>query len=129
MKKEQEMVKEFHQAFELYVSEYPNREVPKNVRRLRESLIHEECLELFLALDQNELIAIADALGDILYVVLGTAVSYGLDMERIFAEIHRSNMTKVGGSKRGDGKWLKPESYEPPRLGEIIYGKSNRSGR
>ena len=54
-------------------------------------------------------------MADLLYVVYGTAVSYGIDMDPVFREVHRSNMSKVGGYKRDDGKWVKPATYSPAR--------------
>jgi predicted HAD superfamily Cof-like phosphohydrolase len=67
---------------------------------------------------------IADALGDLLYVIYGTAIAYGIDMESVFNEIHRSNMSKANpdGSvnKREDGKIIKSASYSPARIKEII---------
>ena len=55
-----------------------------------------------------------------LYVVYGTAVSYGIDMAPVFREVHRSNMSKIGGYKRGDGKWVKPTTYSPAAVEPIL---------
>jgi len=55
-----------------------------------------------------------------LYVVYGTAVSYGIDMKPVFQEVHRSNLSKVGGYKRADGKWMKPPTYSPAKLEQIL---------
>jgi predicted HAD superfamily Cof-like phosphohydrolase len=52
--------------------------------------------------------------------VYGAAVSYGIDMEPVFNEVHRSNMSKVGGHKREDGKWVKPATYSKACLEPII---------
>lgn len=65
-------------------------------------------------------VLLADALADLLYVVFYACNAYGLDIEPIFNEVHRSNMTKKGGTKRADGKQLKPDSYEPPVLEPLI---------
>lgn len=94
----------------------------------RIALIEEEVGELAESLAKENMVEVADAMGDILYVVLGTAVSLGIDLEPVFQEIHRSNMTKLvqdgNGqwtlTKRADGKVLKPASYEPPDLQPII---------
>ncbi len=59
-------------------------------------------------------------MADLLYVVYGTAVSYGIDMDPVFREVHRSNMSKVGGYKREDGKWVKPATYSPARIEPIV---------
>jgi predicted HAD superfamily Cof-like phosphohydrolase len=89
---------------------------------LRFALMEEENLEYMRARNYTD---IADALGDMLYVLVGTIVEHGLadKIEAIFDEIHRSNMTKVVGGKvirRDDGKILKPEGYEKPNLKPIL---------
>jgi predicted HAD superfamily Cof-like phosphohydrolase len=119
LNKEQAMVREFHQQMGLTCNDYPNA-FPIVSKNLRYDLIREELEELKVAMGRHMLIEIADAIGDLLYVVYGTAVTYGIDMEEIFAEIHRSNMTKVGGSKRADGKLLKPDTYDPPKIAPIL---------
>jgi len=120
---EQDMVALFHRTFDILVNDKPTV-ADAATRDLRISLIREESKELEEALEKEDVVGIADALADLLYVVYGTAVSLGLDMEPIFAEVHRSNMTKVGGHKREDGKWIKPETYEPPDLAPIIEDMS-----
>jgi predicted HAD superfamily Cof-like phosphohydrolase len=115
----QEKVREFHKKFNILVNEKPVL-IEKVDRLLRLSLIVEELNELEDAMEKNSLIDIADALGDLLYVVFGTAVSYGINMDKVFKEIHRSNMTKVGGHKREDGKWIKPSTYSPPNLKKTL---------
>ena len=84
------------------------------------SLIQEEFDELREALAQQDIEAVAKELADLLYVVYGTAVSCGIDMAPVFREVHRSNMSKVGGHKRADGKWMKPPNYSPARLQPIL---------
>ncbi len=59
-------------------------------------------------------------MADLLYVVYGAAVSYGIDMDPVFREVHRSNMSKVGGYKRADGKWVKPATYSPACIEPIV---------
>ena len=76
--------------------------------------------ELQAALGQKDVAAVAKELADLLYVVYGTAVSCGIDLEPVFREVHRSNMTKVGGHKRADGKWVKPPGYSPARIEPIL---------
>ncbi len=121
MNKEQWMVTEFHDNFDIQVNEKPTLDIDQNVPELRANLIKEELDEFYLAMKSGgDIVSIADALGDLLYVVYGAAVTYGIDMEPIFAEIHRSNMSKVGGHKRENGKWIKPVTYSPPNLRPII---------
>lgn len=88
---------------------------------LRYNLHKEENEELRDASCSEDIVGIADAIGDLLYVVLGTAVAHGIDIEPIFNEIHRSNMSKfIDGHRRADGKWVKGPSYSPANLKPIL---------
>ncbi|HKY72374.1 MAG TPA: MazG nucleotide pyrophosphohydrolase domain-containing protein [Nitrospira sp.] len=115
----QTMVERFHRLFDIVVQHRPGL-VDHQTRVLRERLIHEEFEELKEAMGKEELPAIAKELADLLYVVYGTAVSYGIDMGPVFREVHRSNMSKIGGYKRDDGKWMKPPSYSPAAIEPIL---------
>ena len=84
-------------------------------------LIAEEVSELHTACANQNIYDIADALGDILYVTYGMGGRMGLPMDKIFDEIHRSNMTK--SAKSINGKILKDENYSPPKIKEVIYGE------
>src|SRR5258706_12069858 len=75
--------------------------------RLRIDLIEEEALEFREAVEAGDLVKAADAIGDLIYVSVGAAVTFGLDMNPIWAEIQRSNMNKATGPVRDDGKRLK----------------------
>ncbi|OQB09080.1 MAG: Phosphoribosyl-ATP pyrophosphohydrolase [Parcubacteria group bacterium ADurb.Bin216] len=119
MNSEQRMVKEFHNAFNLPVADSPTTLSQKDAFK-RTVLIKEELDELKDALYEYDLLKIADAIADLLYVVYGTAVECGLDIEPIFKEVHRSNMTKKGGYLNDIGKWVKPPTYEEPVLLPII---------
>jgi predicted HAD superfamily Cof-like phosphohydrolase len=115
----QKMVLEFHNQFDIHVSPTPS--IPDEpTRMLRKRLIQEEFEELQEAMDEKSLPSIAKELADLLYVVYGTAISMGIDMEPVFKEVHRSNMSKVGGYKREDGKWVKPPTYSPASLDCIV---------
>ena len=123
MTDEQSMVEEFHRKFDILVQARPA--IPDaSTRELRVRLIQEEFDELKEALGQENLAAIAKEMADLLYVVYGTAVSYGIDMEPVFQEIHRSNLSKVGGYKRADGKWVKPSTYSPASLAPILHAQT-----
>ncbi len=119
MIEQQSMVEEFHRKFEIVVGETPAA-ADEATRILREKLIQEEFDELKEAMAKKEMVGIAKELADLLYVVYGTAVSYGLDMDPVFREVHRSNLSKVGGYKRADGKWVKPATYSPAQLEPIL---------
>lgn len=115
----QVMVEAFHRMFDIVVHQTPTL-VDDRTRALRERLIQEEFDELKEAMARNDLSGIAKEMADLLYVVYGTAVSYGIDMEPVFREVHRSNMSKVGGYKRADGKWVKPPTYSPAAIEPIL---------
>jgi predicted HAD superfamily Cof-like phosphohydrolase len=119
MSPEQQMVEAFHKQFEILVKPRPTV-VDEKTRRLRMRLIDEEFTELRESLEKEDLPGIAKELADLLYVVYGTAVSYGIDMAPVFREVHRSNMSKVGGYKREDGKWVKPATYSPADVQTVL---------
>ena len=115
----QKMVLEFHKEFDIHIAATPS--VPDDkTKTLRVRLIQEEFDELKEAFEKNDLPHIAKELADLLYVVYGTAISYGIDMEPVFQEVQRSNMSKVGGYKRKDGKWVKPATYSPANIEPIL---------
>jgi predicted HAD superfamily Cof-like phosphohydrolase len=114
----QQAVRDFHDKFGLPVGITP--EVLEGTEALRLELIDEEVEELYDAVNNGDLPEVADALGDILYVVLGAAVSWGIDLGPIFAEIHKTNMAKEGGKVRWDGKILKPDGWKPPEILRLL---------
>lgn len=121
MNKEQAMVLEFHKHFHLPINDNPTI-VSKDLHYLRVGLIDEEFKELKEAMNNEDIIKIADGLGDLLYVLHGTAITYGLDMESIFDEIHRSNMSKGNPEvvRAPNGKILKGENWSPPNLSSLL---------
>lgn len=119
MTDEQAQVAAFHRAFDIAIAARPGRLNPET-RLLRERLIEEEFGELREALAHGNMADVAKELADLLYVVYGTAVSCGIDMEPVFREVHRSNMSKVGGHKRADGKWVKPATYSRAQVEPIL---------
>ncbi len=122
--KAQQMVLEFHQEFDIYIAQQPT--IPDEATQtLRTRLIQEEFEELQEAMKTKDLANVAKELADLLYVVYGTAVSCGIDMEPVFQEVHRSNMSKVGGHKREDGKWVKPATYSPADIPPILLAQTD----
>ena len=121
MTEEQQMVREFHERFGAVVNDRPAW-CGSDVHRLRVALIDEELAEFRNAGEAQDLVGVADALADLLYAVYGAAVEYGIDVEPVFNEIHRSNMSKGDPSCgcRPDGKVLKGSGYQPPRVREVI---------
>jgi predicted HAD superfamily Cof-like phosphohydrolase len=88
-------------------------------RVYRAQLIFEECAEVVIALGKKNEVALADGIADAIYVLLGTADIYGLDMEEVFAEVHRSNMTKDRTPNDPRMK-KKGDDYEPPDIEAAI---------
>ena len=119
-------VVEFQKAFDQRVGEKP--ELPDAQERLlRMDLLQEEVEEYFEAEQNNDIVGVADALADIIYIACGTAVSYGIPLDKIFEEVHRSNMSKLVEGKvvrREDGKILKPEGWTGPDVKGILGVKS-----
>lgn len=98
-----------------------------DLRKLRRKILREEFNEYLDGEDNNDLVEIADALCDIIYIAYGTGVSYGLPMDLLFDEVHRSNMSKLDENGkpifREDGKVTKGPNYSPPQLRSIIERK------
>jgi predicted HAD superfamily Cof-like phosphohydrolase len=115
-------VKEFHIAFGQRVGEKP--ELPNEEERvLRQKLLKEEFYEYLDGEDKDNIVDIADALADIIYIACGTAVSYGIPLDKVFAEVHRSNMAKLVDGKpiyREDGKVMKPAGWTPPDIEGVL---------
>lgn len=116
-------VKEFMEKFGQTVRTKP--EFPDtNTIMLRIDLIREELNELDIAIAERDMVEVADALTDILYVVYGAGLTFGIDLDKTFAEVHRSNMSKLGEDgnpiRREDGKILKGPNYTPPDLTFIL---------
>jgi predicted HAD superfamily Cof-like phosphohydrolase len=117
-------VAEFHAAFNLPRQTQPSLDVEQSLETLRVSLLEEEVGELVSATHARDLVGIADALADITYVVYGTALTYGIDLDSVLGEVHRSNMSKLDQDGkpiiRTDGKVLKSERYSPPNIAAVL---------
>jgi predicted HAD superfamily Cof-like phosphohydrolase/ADP-ribose pyrophosphatase YjhB (NUDIX family) len=114
----------FHEAFDLPRQESPNVDIDASLAALRVALVEEEVGELVQAVAEHDLTAIADALADIVYVAYGTALTYGVDLDSVLAEVHRANMSKLGTDgrpvRREDGKVLKSDRYTPPDVTAVL---------
>lgn len=112
----------FHKSFGLRVGEVPNLPSQEE-RELRKRLLQEEYEEYLDGEDNDNIVEIADAIADMIYIACGTAVAYGIPLDKIFDEVHRSNMAKLVDGKvlrRADGKVIKPEGWQAPDLKKII---------
>lgn len=130
----QRQVEEFHAKFGHPIGTTPTFSRPE----LRARLIVEEAIETAVGLlgssatidllrkelfelgvkapKQPDIVEAADGMCDLLYVTFGSGAEMGIDLQAVFDEVHASNMAKVGGATRADGKTLKPEGWKPPAV-------------
>jgi len=126
MKKQLKAVEEFHQTFKIGFSETPKASLGAAKNKLRYELMKEENEEYLQAVQDNDLHEIADALGDMLYILCGTIIEHGLQhkIEAVFDEIQRSNMSKLDENGqpiyREDGKVIKGPNYFKPNFISIL---------
>lgn len=120
-------VEEFHKVYGVAI----DAPWTQDLLDLRGSLINEEYLEVYEALDdlENDITTetrtnLLKELTDLLYVVYGTAVALGLDIDEAFSRVHQSNMSKLGDDGkpiyRDDGKVLKGKNYKAPDLSDLV---------
>jgi len=117
------MVREFHETYGVPILDRPA--FPSHDRcTLRENILEEEWIELCEAQSKRDIVEVADALADMLYIIHGTALEYGIPLDDVVAEVHRSNMSKLGTDGkpiiREDGKVLKGPNYFRPNISGVI---------
>lgn len=126
IKNELNAVAKFHDAFGIESADSPSVNIPEQTIFLRYNLMKEENEEYLEAAQKNDLIEVADALGDMLYILCGTILSHGMQhkITDVFKEIQRSNMSKLGPDGkpiyREDGKVLKGPNYFKPDIAAIL---------
>lgn len=143
-----EKLEEFNKVFDIPYAENPTN-ISEKGYKLRYELMKEETDEYKQACKDDNLVEIADALGDQLYILVGTILAHGMQnvITKVFDEIHRSNMTKLPACenytsndgncqdpdctlyhrkplRREDGKIIKGPLYEKPKLVDIVYDNS-----
>lgn len=129
MKKQLQYVRDFHETFGIRNEEKPMAAIALETILLRYTLLREENEEYLEAARNGDLTEVADALGDLLYILCGTILSHGLQhvIEDVFEEIQRSNMSKLGEDGkpiyREDGKVLKGPGYFKPDIARILEEK------
>ncbi len=120
-------MKEFNRAFGDFEQNTPNLDIPEKYKILRVKLMQSELDEVRQAIENNDLENLAQEIGDLLYTVIGTATTFGLGdkLEEIFAEIRRSNMSKIWPDGKPhltpEGKAIKPDTYVKPDLAKVIF--------
>jgi predicted HAD superfamily Cof-like phosphohydrolase len=110
-------VLEFHRHFGLPARSTPVDRLPQTEVDLRRRLLTEEYREYLAAADTGDVVSVADALADMVYVIYGTALHYGIDLDAVVVEVHRSNMTKTG---HDGGKAVKGPGYQPPEIAAVL---------
>ena len=126
MKNKISAVTALHKAFRLGVNNTPTTDIDEDTMRLRFSLMEEENKEYYDAVKNKDLIEVADALGDMLYILCGTIITHGMQdvIDEVFEEIQQSNMSKLGNDGkpiyREDGKVLKGPNYFRPNIAKIL---------
>lgn len=126
MKKQLEAVALFHKTYKLGISNELKADLGKQKNQLRFELMKEENEEYKEAVENNDIVEIADALGDMLYILCGTILEHGLQhkIEEVFDEIQRSNMSKLDENGnpiyREDGKVMKGPNYFKPNFEAIL---------
>lgn len=126
MKNKINAVQRFHESFGLGISQKMKADLGPSKNQLRYNLMDEENKEYLEAASNNDLVEVADALGDMLYILCGTILEHGMQykIEEVFNEIQRSNMSKLGEDGkpiyREDGKVLKGPNYFKPDIATIL---------
>jgi predicted HAD superfamily Cof-like phosphohydrolase len=126
MKNKIAAVQTFHEAFGLGMKDSPTANLDANKNLLRYKLMREENEEYLDAANNKDLVEVADALGDMLYILCGTIIEHGMQhkIEEVFNEIQKSNMSKLGADGnpiyREDGKVLKGPTYFKPDIKTIL---------
>ena len=119
-------VRQFHDAFKIPNASEPTAQLTEQHYTLRYNLMREETEEYLEAAKQGDMVEIADALGDQLYILCGTILSHGLQhvIEDVYQEIQRSNMSKLDANGqpiyREDGKVLKSDRYFKPDIAGVL---------
>ncbi len=119
MKNCQADVAAFNVKFGVYSQARPAAP-PLAVQELRARLIHEEVGETLDAMEQGDLAGVADGIVDSIYVLIGAALAYGIDLVPVWDAVQAANMAKVGGGQRADGKIQKPAGWVAPDIAGIL---------
>ena len=119
-------VEKFHETYQLLSNDSPTVDLPVVIKTLRYELMKEENEEYKEAVAKNDIVEVADALGDMLYILCGTIITHGMQHKigEVFEEIQRSNMSKLDADGkpiyREDGKVMKSNLYFKPDIKSIL---------
>jgi predicted HAD superfamily Cof-like phosphohydrolase len=116
-------VREFHTTFALARNDVPTWPAP-DLAELRQRLLVEETAEVGAAVRGDDLAAVAQELADVVYIAYGTALTFGIDLDAVIAEVHRANLRKLDADGRplyrADGKVAKSDRYQPPDIRGVL---------
>lgn len=122
----QQQVHDFFLAVDQIPGDYTDPKFPdQQSLSLGYDLVREEVVETLEAIDQFNLVEVADGIADSIFVLLGLAVRCGIDMGPIWTEVVRTNMEKTTGPVDSNGKRLKPEGWQPPNIEAILLAQKN----
>lgn len=117
-----QLVKTFHETYGMAIRETPELNVPE--REMRMKLIREEFQELLDAQEADDFVEIVDAWADMIYVIYGAAITHGVNLDHVLAEVQRSNLSKLGADGlpiyREDGKVLKGPNFFAPDIAKAL---------
>ncbi len=135
----QQWVRDFHEKFACRIGNWGHPQIAE--KELRAKLLREEFEEFLEAIalkatedgfeptgEDENLEDAVDALGDMLYLILGTAVAWGVNLDPILEVIHGANMRKERGGRRADGKILKPPGWEAPDIAATLRAQKRKYG-
>jgi len=126
IKKPISCVRKFHDAFSIEDADFPTVDLSLEKIQLRFDLMQEENEEYLNAAKDNDIVEVADALGDMLYILCGTILTHGMQhkIEEVFDAIQESNMSKLDFEGkpiyREDGKVLKGPNYFKPKINKLF---------
>jgi len=116
------LVAEFHTAFGLPLANVPAL-APDDLAVVRQRLLEEETGEVARAIANQDLANLAQELADVVYVAYGTALTYGIDLDKVLAEVHRANMAKLGPDGKPtviNGRVVKPTGWQRPDVAGVL---------
>lgn len=117
-------VLDFHTKFGCAIGNKPSMSDP-NLLQFRYRLAGEEWDELMTALSNRDLPKTVDSICDLIYVLIGMSIAFGVDLRPCWDAVQQTNMAKVGGGRRLDGKILKPEGWTPPDIEGLLLAQGD----
>lgn len=124
MNKVQQQVEAFHRKYEADIGDFDNPQIRQ--AEFRKRLIIEECGELVKAINERNIIDSIDGMADLVYVIFGSAVTWGINLQPFIDEVHRTNMNKIH-TGQPNTKPIKPEGWEEPNIEKLLLDQIDGS--